>query len=92
MTVLQALSFIVGLYLIAEAIHASAQMVVGDSVCRMVKYLFVGYVGSSLIMYHSTWDKLIYAVTICLFLLPKFEGRFKCWREHSLYKRRATDE
>lgn len=92
MTILQAISFLIGIYLIAESISASAEMVKGDSFCRMLKFLFVGYVGSSLLLYPSTWDKVIYAMTVCLFLFPKFEGRFRCWRNNNLYKRRSVDK
>jgi hypothetical protein len=98
MTSLQMLSTIVGIYLMLEAISASAEMNAGDSVFRMFKYLLVGYVGASLVFYPNTWDKLIYGLTIAIFLFPRFENRFNYWRrkrsefyaEH--HKRRMTDK
>lgn len=90
MTMLQMLSGVVGFYLVIEAVSASAEMNEGDSFFCIVKYLFVGYVGSSLIMYTYTWDKLIYASTIALFLLPKLGHRIKFL--NSQFKRRASDK
>ena len=98
MTLLQSLSFIVGLYLIGEAISASCNMNAGDTVFRMAKYLLVGYVGASLIFYVHTWDKLTYGFLIAVFLFPKFEARFKYWRNlrseyyAERHKRRVSDK
>ena len=93
MTTLQLLSYIVGGYLIIEAISASAEMNEGSSLFSIVKFLFVGYVGSSLILYIQTWDKLLYAVALSIFLLPKLHERLIDWHliGFKSHKRRATD-
>lgn len=96
MTTLQLLSCVVGSYLIMEAISASAEMNEGDSLFCIVKYLFVGYVGASLIFYVQTWDKLIYASALVVFLLPKLHERINHWRNKALgvdvQKRRMADK
>jgi hypothetical protein len=98
MTLLQSLSFIIGLYLMLEAISASAEMNAGDSIFRMIKYLLVGYVGASLIFYVQSWDKLTYGFVIAVFLFPKFENRLTYWRNKQSeyyadrHKRRANDK
>lgn len=95
MTTLQLLSCVVGGYLILEAISASAEMNEGDSIFCMVKYLFVGYVGASLIFYIQTWDKLIYATALVVFLLPKLKDRLMRWHDKHVdneHKRRMADK
>lgn len=81
MTKLQILSAIVGLYLVLEAVNASAKMNFGDKPCRMIKYLLVGYAGASLIFYTQTWDRLIYGVTISSFMWPRLIENVKKWQE-----------
>lgn len=95
MTTLQLLSCFVGGYLILEAIHASAEINEGDSILSMVKYLFVGYVGASLIFYVQTWDKLVYATALVIFLLPKLKDRIQHWHDKQIddeHKRRMADK
>lgn len=91
---LQFLSFVIGLYLMLEAISASADMNTGDTIFRMIKYMLVGYVGASLMFYAPSWDKIIYGFLIAVFLFPKIGNRINYWRnKHSeYYKRRFTDK
>lgn len=69
----QIIVFLLGLYLLGEAIAAAALMDGGDRLCRVAKYLVTGVVGICLMVSPGKADLLhiTLACALALFVWPK---------------------
>lgn len=75
----QIIVFLLGLYLLGEAIAAAALMQGGDRLCRVAKYLVTGVIGIWMIAEPDKADiwHIVMAAALALFVWPKMVKRLE---------------